>query len=164
MTVELTVEKDFAGEKPPAGTAKEVLECMLDLLGCPYEAAITLLLTDDEAIREINRENRAIDAATDVLSFPYQNFEKAGDFAFLEEHPEAFDPESGELILGDIVISVDHALKQAAEYGHPLLREYAFLIAHSILHLCGYDHETPEEAAVMEALQKKGLDSIGITR
>ena len=74
------------------------------------------------------------------------------------------DPETGELVLGDIVISVDKVMEQAEKYGHSRTREYAFLIAHSMLHLFGYDHMVPEEARVMEAKQAAILESLNILR
>ena len=77
---------------------------------------------------------------------------------------DCFHPETGELLLGDIVISAEKVLEQAAEYGHSVKREYAFLIAHSMLHLSGYDHMEPEEAAVMEQKQREILETLGITR
>ena len=77
-------------------------------------------------------------------------YEEAGTFDFLEEDDSAFDPESGELVLGDIVISKERVIAQSEEYGHSIRREYAFLIAHSMLHLMGYDHMEEEERAVME--------------
>ena len=102
----------------------------------------------------MNLEHRGIDRATDVLSFPMLEFDHPGDFSIIdEETADVFDPESGELMLGDIVISVDKVLEQAQEYGHSPKREYAFLIAHSMLHLCGYDHMDDEERKVMEEKQ-----------
>ena len=102
---------------------------------------------------------------TDVLSFPMLSYENAGDFSKLEDdYDDNFNPDTGEIMLGDIVISVDKVLEQAESYGHTTKREYAFLIVHSMLHLCGYDHMTPEEAAVMEAKQKQILDEMNITR
>lgn len=93
------------------------------------------------------------------------NYETPGDFSFLEEDSEdCFDPDSGELLLGDIVISADKVAAQAEEYGHSRRREYAFLIAHSMLHLMGYDHMTPEDAAEMERLQEEILQQLGISR
>ena len=77
---------------------------------------------------------------------------------------EAFDPDSGELMLGDVVLSADHIAAQAESYGHPVRREYAFLIVHSLLHLAGYDHMVPEEAEVMESRQRAILDKCGISR
>ncbi len=142
-----------------------VMEEALDYENCPYEAEISLLLTDNEEIREINKEFRNIDSATDVLSFPAIEYQTPGDFSGLEEAVEEyFHPETGELILGDIVISVEKAIKQAEEYGHPLVREMAFLTAHSMLHLMGYDHIGEEERSIMEAKQEEILDKLGITR
>ena len=93
------------------------------------------------------------------------NSETPGDFSFLEEDSEdCFDPDPGELLLGDIVISADKVAAQAEEYGHSRRREYAFLIAHSMLHLMGYDHMTPEDAAEMERLQEEILQQLGISR
>ena len=88
-------------------TAKIVTEAALDYIGCPYEAEINLLLTTNDEIREMNRMFRQIDKPTDVLSFPMLEYETPGDFSFVEEEAEAFNPESGELMLGDIVISSD---------------------------------------------------------
>ncbi len=77
---------------------------------------------------------------------------------------DCFDPDSGELILGDIILSVDRIRSQAQEYGHSMLREFAFLTAHSMFHLCGYDHMEESEAAVMEQKQEAVLTKLGITR
>ena len=99
-----------------------------------------------------------------MLSFPLVDYEEAGEFGFLEERDDCFNPESGELMLGDIVISVEKVYEQADKYGHSPKRELAFLTAHSMLHLFGYDHMTPEEAAVMEKGQEDILANIGITR
>ena len=125
-----------------------------------YEA-----LTDNEGIHEINRMYRQIDAPTDVLSFPMLSYEQAGDFSALEEdYEDNFNPDTGEIMLGDIVISVDRVREQAAAYGHSERREFAFLIVHSMLHLFGYDHMTPEDAAVMEPKQRQILEEMNISR
>lgn len=147
------------------GTLKLVCEAVLEAENCPYEVQINVVLTDDAGIRELNRECRGIDRATDVLSFPGLNFEQAGVFQ-IESGMEAgsFDPDTGELMLGDIMLSVDRVRMQAAEYGHSVRREFAFLIAHSMFHLCGYDHMTEPEARVMEEKQEKILENLGITR
>lgn len=144
--------------------AEEVVEGALDYIGCPYEAEVNLLLTMNEQIHEMNREFRQIDRPTDVLSFPMLNYTVAGDFDFLEDCEDAFDPESGELVLGDIVISKEKVLAQAEEYGHSARREYAFLIAHSVLHLCGYDHMEEDERLVMEQKQREILEKLQILR
>ncbi len=150
----------FDAEKQAALVADETLK----FLHCPYEAQINLLLTMNAEIRKLNQEYRGIDRATDVLSFPMIDFEVPGDFAFLEEEPDAFDPDSGELLLGDIVISVEKVLSQAEEYGHSPLREFSFLIAHSVLHLTGYDHIEEEDRIRMEEIQRTILEQLGIVR
>ena len=145
--------------------ANLVVNAALDYVQCPYEAEISLLITHDEEIREMNREHREIDRATDVLSFPMLEFETPGDFsAISEETSDAFDPESGELMLGDIVISADRVAAQAEEYGHSPKREYAFLIAHSMLHLLGYDHIEETERKLMEDRQRGIMEKAGILR
>ncbi len=153
----LPIDAEAAAGKVIAGT--------LDYAGCPYEAAVSLLITDQEEIRRLNREHRQIDRPTDVLSFPMADFECPGDFSWLDtgEGEDCFDPDSGELLLGDIVICADKVLEQAEAYGHSILREYAFLITHSMLHLIGYDHMEEEEAARMEQLQREILEELKIT-
>ncbi len=141
-----------------------VLE-VLDSESCPYEAEVNLLLTDNTGIQEFNRENRNIDAPTDVLSFPNIEYDVPANFESVEEYmADYFEPDSGELILGDIIISVDKVHQQALEYGHSEKREFAFLVAHSMLHLCGYDHMTPEEEQQMIKKQEFVLNNLGITR
>lgn len=144
---------------------RKVALAVLEVENCPYEPSVNLLLTNNENIRIYNKEHRQIDKETDVLSFPNLDFEITGDFSMAEENEaDYFDPESGELMLGDIVISVDKAMEQAKEYGHSELREFAFLIAHSMFHLCGYDHMTDNEAAIMEQKQENVLAQLGFTR
>ena len=145
-------------------TAELIVETALDCEECPYEAEVNLLLTDDEAIHEMNREHRHIDRPTDVLSFPMIEYEIPGDLSGIEESADAFDPGTGELMLGDIVISKDRVIAQAEEYGHSGRREYAFLIAHSMLHLLGYDHMDEEERKVMEDRQREIMEKAGIPR
>ena len=138
---------------------------VLEREGCPYEAQVNLLLTDNEGIRQYNNEFRKIDSPTDVLSFPMIEFEREGEFSAAEEaEADCFEPESGELLLGDIVISVEKVKEQAIQFGHSEKREFAFLVTHSLLHLCGYDHMEPDEAEVMEKKQNEILNFLGITR
>ncbi|MBQ8040411.1 MAG: rRNA maturation RNase YbeY [Lachnospiraceae bacterium] len=144
--------------------AETVVEAALDYVNCPYEAEVSLLLTMNGEIQEMNREFRQIDRATDVLSFPMVDYEKAGQFDFLENADAYFHPESGELMLGDIVISKEKVLSQAEEFGHSVKREYAFLIAHSMLHLFGYDHMEDAQRIEMETMQKEILNQLQITR
>ena len=166
MTLEFENESGTELGLPLEETARMVIEAALDELKCPYEAEVSLLITDNARIREMNRQFRQIDRPTDVLSFPLIQFDQPGDFSFLEEEEpeECFNPETGELVLGDIVISAEKVLEQAEEYGHSVKREYAFLIVHSVLHLTGYDHMVPEEAEWMEQRQRQILEQLHITR
>lgn len=146
-------------------TANMVIEVSLDYIGCPYEAEINLLLTTDEEIQKMNQRFRDMDRATDVLSFPMLEYETPGEFEHFENcAQEAFNPESGELMLGDIVISKNKVLAQAETYGHSPRREFAFLIAHSMLHLFGYDHMEEEERVVMEEKQREIMERVKIPR
>ena len=156
------------GEKklplPCEELATDVVTAALDYIGCPYETQINLLLTTDEQIKEMNRDFRGIDRPTDVLSFPMVEYEIPGESDFLEEREDCFDPESGELVLGDIVISKDKVMEQSKAYGHSPKREFAFLIAHSVLHLTGYDHIDEEERLLMEEKQRAILERMNILR
>ena len=145
---------------------KAVIEEAVEFEQCPYETEVNVILTDNDAIRDINREYREIDTPTDVLSFPMITYDEPADFEMIEaaEIEDYFNPETGELVLGDIIISVEKVMAQAEEFGHSTKRELAFLVAHSMMHLFGYDHMTPEEAAVMEDKQNQVLININIPR
>ena len=146
-------------------TARQVAEECLRQEKCPYETEISLLLTTNEEIRKINREYRNIDAPTDVLSFPLVDYGTPGDFSLVEEREtEYFNPGSGELMLGDMILSVEKVLEQAENYAHSVRREFAFLITHSMFHLMGYDHMEPDEARRMEERQNDVLDVLNIRR
>ena len=147
--------------------AKLVIEAVMNYFQCPYEYTVNLYLKDSEEIQQINAVYRGIDKVTDVLSFPNISFEKEADFLILENEEAAFDyfdPDSGELMLGDILICQEQMLRQAKEYGHSDKREFAFLVAHSMLHLLGFDHIKEDERVRMENLQEELLNSLGITR
>jgi probable rRNA maturation factor len=165
MTVHIEWETadpfDFGCEEVVRSVAAEVL----DEADCPYEAEISVLFVDNTLIRELNEQHRQINQPTDVLSFPMILYKVPADFSGLEEQTEDFfDPDTGELLLGDIVVSVEKVMEQAARYGHSPKRELAFLIAHSMYHLLGYDHVDPEEAAIMEQKQEEVLAHLNITR
>lgn len=158
---ETEITFDFDTEK----IAKNVIEKVLEVENCPFDTEVNLLITDNEGIREYNASMRDIDKPTDVLSFPGLFFEKPSAFFIpQEEMADYTNPENGLIILGDIIISADKVLSQAEEYGHSAKREFAFLVAHSMYHLCGYDHMTPDEAAVMEKKQEEILQLLQITR
>ena len=144
---------------------ENVIHTALDYEKCPYEVQVFVLLTDDEEIRQMNRDHRGIDRPTDVLSFPMAEYPIPGDFSDVESRePDAFHPATGELMLGDIIISMDRMAAQAEEYGHSRIRELAFLTAHSMLHLMGYDHMEDEERMVMERRQEEILAICGYSR
>ncbi len=157
--IELNLDFDYRQD------FEATVNACLDFVDCPYETEVNLLITDDATIHELNLENRGIDRPTDVLSFPMIEYNTPGEFNFSEEDEiDLCNPETGELLLGDIVISMDTAVRQAEEYGHSLKRELCFLVAHSMLHLFGYDHMEDSERARMEDMQKEILTNIGITR
>lgn len=164
MTIYFEEEGELALPLACREIAEKVIETALDLTGCPYEAEVSLLLTMDTQIQEMNTEFRGIERATDVLSFPMIEYPAPGEFGFLKEREDCFDPESGELSLGDIVISNEKVLAQAEEYGHSVLREYAFLLVHSVLHLTGYDHMEESERSKMEEKQDEIMKCLDILR
>jgi len=165
----MTINIEYEAEKELEIPYKEIIENVvlesLDYVECPYEAEVNVIITDNQEIRAINKEHRQIDAPTDVLSFPLVDYETPADFDHVENYVEDyFDPDTGELLLGDIVVSVDKVEEQAEKYGHSTTRELAFLIAHSMLHLCGYDHMDDDERLEMEAKQSEILERRGYSR
>lgn len=123
------------------------------------DAEVSLLFTDDVAIQELNRDYRGRDSATDVLSFALNEDEQGGNDL------GASLPSDFPLLLGDIVISYQHAQQQAQAYGHSLLRETVFLFTHGMLHLLGYDHErSAQEEQAMFALQDSIMEQLGLPR
>lgn len=140
-------------------TIMAVCEQVLMSEECNFDAEISVTLVDNDRIREINLEQRNIDSATDVLSFPMLEFDENGE-AYAD-----FESDGDFVVLGDIVISMERAMEQSKEYGHSFLREIAFLTAHSMLHLLGYDHvNSKEEERIMCEKQEAVLQALGITR
>ena len=165
MTVTIERESDIPLPFSEQEVAEAVISETLDYEDCPYEVQVNIILTSNDEIRQINLEQRGVDVATDVLSFPMVEYAYPSDFTVLEAGGiDSFDPETGELILGDIVISVDKVIEQAEKYNHGVLREYAFLITHSMLHLFGYDHMDEVERENMEFKQDEILARLNITR
>lgn len=156
----MTIYTDYSNEQdkldPPEDMEKLIGDCTRAALAeenIEDDAEVSVTLVDNARIREINREQRDIDAETDVLSFPL------GD-----EDGFEVNPDTDAILLGDIVISLERAKMQAEEYGHGFRREVAFLLTHSLFHLLGYDHTTEDEEAEMFAKQEKVLQQLGITR
>lgn len=151
-------ETDFEIDQREINELNRVCETVLQMEECNFDAEISFTITDNEGIREINRDYRDIDRVTDVLSFPMLEFED-------EEIDAEFETENGMVVLGDIVISIERAEEQAKELNHSLRRELAFLVAHSMLHLLGYDHvDNPEGERVMIKKQNTVLNDLGLTR
>ena len=166
MNLVIEKETDDSFDFDYEEAAKSIIDQALDYLNCPYEVQLNLTLTDNEGIHAINKEYRQIDRPTDVLSFPLVDYPEPNVFpkSIEDDAEDYFDLDTGELMLGDIIISVEKCKEQAKEYGHSELREYSFLIVHSMLHLFGYDHMEDDERAVMEEKQREILDKAGITR
>lgn len=144
---------------------QDIVLAALDYLKCPYECEVNVIFTDDEGIQSINKEYRHIDSPTDVLSFPLIEYQEVGNFNGLEDNAfDYFNQDSGELMLGDIILNIDRIKKQAEEFGHTRRREVAFLTAHSMLHLAGYDHIEEEDRINMERIQEEILTQKGYTR
>ena len=165
MSISIINESDIEYPKEFDEIIESVIEASIDYMKCPYECEVSVTLTDNDGIHEINMSERSIDSPTDVLSFPMLDFDSPGDLSYVEKYPQDyFNPESGELLLGDIVISLEKVASQAVEYGHSQKREIAFLVAHSCLHLFGYDHIDDREREEMEELQNNILNMKGYTR
>ena len=161
MTIEILNEQD------KQAFTDEITSVIREAIGAAAKVGefgenveVSVMLTDNENIRELNREHRGIDRATDVLSFPLIEFDE--DRRAIEDTVD--ESENGEVMLGDIVISLERAAEQAEEYGHSLLREVGFLTVHSMLHLYGYDHMDEDEEREMFSLQEKILEEMGLKR
>lgn len=139
--------------KDPVPVIRKAVLAVAEDKKLPEALEVNVLLTTPSVIQQINRENRGIDSVTDVLSFPYFEYETPGVFA------EEIDEEE-ENILGDIIICGSRMKEQAKRFGHSQERELAFLIVHSMLHLTGYDHIRPEDAGLMEKEQKRIMDEV----
>lgn len=157
---ELDVTEEFIGK------ISEICDFVLneESMVLPYQ--ISLLFVNNEEIREINLETRNIDRATDVLSFPMLDYEKGKvykDIYVNFEFDETFK-DGEEVVLGDMVLSLERALEQSEEYGHSYEREVCYLVVHSILHLLGYDHMEEDEKKIMRKREEEILNKLNIRR
>ncbi len=155
MTVLIDNRTDAPLTKDQETLLEKVCKESLKLEDFEDNCEISISIVDNEEIRQLNKQFRDIDRETDVLSFPLLTFEE-GEYADVNEKDE--------IVLGDIIISIEKAKAQAEEYGHSFEREIAFLTAHSMLHLLGYDHMVLEEEEEMFAKQKEILIQAGIPR
>ena len=140
-------------------SAERVVEETLRTDGLTRKINVGVALVDDAEIRQINRQFREVDRATDVLSFPITDYDIGA-----ATHVGDVDPATGELLLGDIVVSVERAQAQAQEYGHSFEREFSYLVAHGMLHLIGYDHEREEDKRVMRRMEEMVMEAVGLVR
>lgn len=165
MTISIEYETKQILDLPYKEIIEEVILEALDYEQCPYEVEVNVLLTDNHEIQTINQEYRGIESPTDVLSFPLVDYATPSVFTHVEDAVEDyFNPETGELMLGDIIVSVDKVIEQAEKYGHSQTRELSFLVAHSMLHLFGYDHMEESERLIMEKKQGEILERKGYLR
>ena len=162
MNHEILMETEVDGAEPYAALLRRVIPAALEAEGVPFPCEVDVLFTDDAGIQAINREQRDVDRPTDVLSFPMFNL-TPGTPPTLDD--VEVDPGTGLVPLGDMVLSLERAEAQGAEYGHGAEREAAYLAVHSVLHLLGYDHldEGPQKRQ-MRAREEAILNSLGITR
>ncbi len=169
MPVIFNVCCDWSGNEGLAGAMIRASERTLEKAGLLL-AEVSLTLVDDEEIRRLNREYRSVDKPTDVLSFPLMEPEevealKAGSAGGSGgSGGSGASRESGDILLGDVIVSWQRAREQAESFGHRLERELAFLAVHGTLHLMGYDHQTPEEEARMMAETEEILEGLGLGR
>ena len=164
MKHHISVHAEVPHVNTPALTAhiKRCIQGALDAEGVSVPCEVNVLLTDNEGIREINREYREIDRATDVLSFPMFDF-VPGEFP--ENVEELLDPGSDLLPLGDMAISVEKVQAQAEEFGHSQERELGYLTVHSVLHLLGYDHvDEAEMKQQMRGREEAIMELLNIPR
>lgn len=155
MSVKVNITSKQKTVKLPTGTRlliRKACNATLTLEGFDRPAEVDVTVVDDKMIKDMNKQFRNIDSSTDVLSFPL------GQDGQYDENPE-----TGAVMLGDIVISAEHAMAQAELYGHGIEREVAFLTVHSMLHLLGYDHEAGGlEQTIMREKEEKVLDALGL--
>ncbi len=155
--IKVIITNDQKEIKIPTGVRMLIRRCCNAVLVNEHfegSAEISVRFVDDEIIHELNREYRHVDRSTDVLSFPLG-----------ENGVYDINHDTGAKVLGDIVISMQHAVKQAELYGHSLQREIAFLTVHSMLHLLGYDHEAEGlERVRMREKEEAVLTQLGLKR
>ncbi|NLC69468.1 MAG: rRNA maturation RNase YbeY [Clostridiaceae bacterium] len=139
---------------------RNAVEACLEYECFSIPCEISILLVDDKEIFELNNRLRGIDSPTDVLSFPIVEMKNGTIISTLGD----MDPDSKSILMGDIVISIETAYKQAEEYGHTFEREIAFLTTHGVFHLLGYDHDDSKSEEAMIGRQEAVLEKLGLNR
>ena len=164
MTLELMNETEASFDFDMEKVARLTVNGVLKHEKFPKEVSVSITIVSEEDMQSINKEQREIDAVTDVLSFPMLPWTEPANYSELDEFEDILDPESGEVLLGDVVLCAQRIKDQAKEYGHSEKREFAFLICHSMLHLFGYDHMVDTDRLLMEAHQEAIMKEINIVR
>lgn len=165
MSIHIENETDITINKEQVLLIEKAISESAKYVHCAYPIEVSITFVEDETIKELNRDHRNIDHVTDVLSFPLIDFEELGNLSEIgPEDYDYFNLDTHDLILGDIVISLNKVKEQAAQYGHSCERELGFLIVHSMLHLFGYDHMGEEDAEEMFRIQDFILEQIGLKR
>ncbi|MDD7267027.1 MAG: rRNA maturation RNase YbeY [Lachnospiraceae bacterium] len=165
MKFEIEWEVETFSEPPLLPLLEQVGAAFAVVCSVPENFEVNVLMTDHDRMQAINLETRGIDRSTDVLSFPMLDILPGTELGeVFRENAYMADPESGCLVLGDMVLNVERVREQAEEYGHSLRRELAFLTCHSLLHLIGYDHMEEDEKAEMEEQQRRIMVTAGISR
>ena len=166
MTIYLEDETGFFEKHPEIyKKVEQVVSRCLDEEEVPYEVEISLTVVDLATIHQINKEHRAVDRPTDVLSFPQIEPQAIGVMNWDRiDYSSCVNYDTEEVMLGDIILCDEKAQEQALNYGHSLEREVCFLVAHSMFHLLGYDHMTPEDEKKMVNKQESVLQYLSILR
>lgn len=146
----------------------KILDHILSQEKVKTKCEVNLHIVDNKTIRSINKRERNINKATDVLSFPLIDYEVVKNIDKYiksnKKYIDFYDYDKKIVMLGDIIISADKALAQSKKYNHSIKREFSFLFAHSVLHLLGYDHMVKSEEEIMFSKQDKYLNDLGIVR
>lgn len=165
MTIYFEDEAGISFDFDQEEQLRRIIAFVKEFVKCPYDVEVSVTMVDKLSIRQTNAEFRNIDRSTDVLSFPMMEYDEPARF---DGEPfrasMVMEPDTGELVLGDIVLCSEVIREQAREYGHSELREFSFLVVHSMLHLFGYDHMTEDDRAVMESEQRDIMEQLGIQR
>lgn len=165
--ITIEIENNQTSVKITKELIKTVMVCAQETFrasNIALKAIVSLVITDNNSIRQINAQFRDIDKDTDVLSFPMLDLDPGADLSDLDRFAYDINPKNGALILGDIVISAEKARDQAKEYGHSFHREMGFLVVHGMLHLLGYDHMEEEDKRLMRSMEETILSSLNLLR
>jgi len=164
MQIEIINELNIPLSGRQADLLKEIITYTVKTEAGSEAFEVSLTITNNQQIRQLNKEYRNIDRETDVLSFPLLDFDGYTEQEQSYTDEENIDPETGNVLLGDIVLSYEKAVAQADEYGHSVERELCYLCVHSVLHLLGYDHLKEEDKALMRAREEEILKAYELQR